>query len=471
MLMKGLNCENVVSLRSVLRSPQHICLVLECLSGGSLIDLLMGSGRLDEKQTRSYFRQLISGVEYCHSRGVFHRDLKPDNILLSSDMLTVKVADFGLATLVSENTKDRRKSKCGSTPYAAPELFNAEIAPYLPGPADIWGCGLLLYIMAAGFPPFNAASSFDLLVEKICSANVKYPAWFSADLKDLLRKILKADPSARLTLTEIKEHPWFTETSFSVKHVSTPSLRLSTPRSVLTNSSSIGDASPIPFSLSHSPEKSTERSALSTSANFSSENELNKSNTSLKSMDSSTDSILRASGAVSNSSSSHSLTGSGVLHLTNPGIDDDLVPPCIIPIANAFSLIYFSGAFDLTRILEGPCLKPFTLSLSTKFVWHDMTVTDAFHSLVEILSSLNLSVKKMEMSGTLTVHGWSLDDPSPCSFVIQLYTLLPEAPLVEFSFLGGSEMAYLLLYKQICCKAVGLGLQVKEFEESEVNDI
>lgn len=449
---------------------------MECLSGGSLLDLIMGSGRMDERQTRLYFRQILAGVEFCHSKGIYHRDLKPDNILLTSDLLTAKVADFGLATLVDgglSNASNRRGSRCGSTLYAAPEVFNADVDPYLPGPADVWGCGLLLYIMAAGFPPFQDSNP-SKLVEKIVAAGIKFPSWFSPSLKDLLRKILKADPIDRFTFEEIKEHPWFSDSNIASKPLSKSAHRLNTPnhalKTLIPQLNSASSPSP-PASprhgrisrdrLSHSTDSAARNltsSFTSVSSSATSSNGLpigfeyqDVFESTLRLLTQKTQKSDDSDSLASNSprtSLSSDLGTSGVFELSDPSVDSILTPE-IVPIANAFTLINLSGAFDLTRLFFGPALKPFTLAHATKFVFHGKSVTNGYHALVDITETLALSVRKFEQAGRMVIKGWSKQTSSSATFQVQIYTLLQNACLVEFSYLSGTEDAYYHLYRTI----------------------
>lgn len=98
-------------------------------------------------QAQKYFRQLISGVEYIHSRGITHRDLKPENLLLDSNN-NLKITDFGLATIYRMQGRERcLEKKCGTMPYVAPEVL---IKPYHAEPADTWSCGIILVTLLAG---------------------------------------------------------------------------------------------------------------------------------------------------------------------------------------------------------------------------------------------------------------------------------------------------------------------------------
>lgn len=517
--MKGLKCENVVLLRSVLRSSRHIWLVLECMSGGSLLDILMSSGRMDEQQSRWYFRQILAGVACMHARGIYHRDLKPDNVLLTSDMLNVKIADFGLATLVDGDRAEHGKhsSRVGSTQYAAPELFDVEEREIDLAPCDIWGCGLLLYIMAAGFPPFSDVDA-DALIVKIRAARVKFPSWFSEDLKDLLRKILKRDPKERLSIEDIRKHAWIKTTAATSKPLSSPTLRLNSPSSIpkgflslhlsgsppnssasssprdsATSSSDHFPLSSIPFALHqsapqlhlHVPLSNSGPSSTDQSTKLGSSGSSNGSATaaertppsspySTRSASSSSPlSPMKIPSIIATDADDNPLAHSGIHNLSDSVSDmSSIIPPDVVPIANAFTLLNMSGAFDLSRLFHGPALKPFTLIHATKFVWQRKSVTQAFYDLVDILESLTLSIKKYEQAGRITAKAWR-ESMGSCTFQIQLYTLLPDASLVEFSILGGSEKAYYEFYRTISERTKAVGSQHAnhaDFEDATLDD-
>lgn len=395
--LKNLDCENIVQLKSVLRSSQNIWIVMECLGGGSLLDCLMSYGRFDEEQSRMYIHQIVTGIEFCHAHSIFHRDLKPDNILLSTDLLTVKVADFGLATLVEKDSEEWRNSRCGSIQYAAPELFSPQNQSYLPGPIDIWGIGLLLYIMVAGFPPFQDGVNANL-IQKITSAVVKFPPWFSPSLKDLIRKILKIDPAQRLTIQQIKEHEWYTEAALAARPLQSSSRRLN----------------------------STFRNASKRKLTSTNQNVLSNESSRPESSDS-------------------DLHRSGITVISDPEVDLD--ESDLIPTVNAFSLINMTGAFDLTRIFDGPRKKPFTLMHSTKFVWNQTSISSAFQKILDIVSSKTISVKKNDRAARLIITAYR--NVGTLRFYIQLYILLPDTCLVEFVHLDGPEEAFYQYYKSL----------------------
>uniref|UniRef100_A0A8D8YJJ3 non-specific serine/threonine protein kinase n=1 Tax=Cacopsylla melanoneura TaxID=428564 RepID=A0A8D8YJJ3_9HEMI len=124
-----------------------IYLFLEYAAGGELFDRIEPEVGMAQWEAQKFFRQLISGVEYLHTKGIAHRDLKPENVLLDLQD-NLKISDFGLATVFRMNGKERPlDKKCGTLPYVAPEVL---VRSYLAEPADIWSCGIILVAMIAG---------------------------------------------------------------------------------------------------------------------------------------------------------------------------------------------------------------------------------------------------------------------------------------------------------------------------------
>eukprot|EP00249_Psilotum_nudum_P012504 c23824_g1_i2 orf=266-1411(-) len=163
-------------------------------------------GKLPEDQARQYFRQLIHAVDYCHSRGVYHRDLKPENLLLASNG-DLKVSDFGLSTLSQQRQGDGLlHTICGTPNYVAPEVIKEK--GYDGARADLWSCGIILYVLLAGFLPFDE-SNIITLYRKIDQADFAFPSWFSAGAKKLISRILDPNSLTRITIPEILEDEWF----------------------------------------------------------------------------------------------------------------------------------------------------------------------------------------------------------------------------------------------------------------------
>lgn len=208
-IMKQLEHPNVVKLKEVLASRSKIFIVLELVTGGELFDLIVKSGRLSEAEAQCYFRQLVEGVDYCHSKGVAHRDLKPENLLLD-DSMRLKISDFGLSALYDGDEGASRSqmlhTTCGTPNYVAPEVLQNE--GYDGRIADCWSIGVILYVLLAGFLPFDE-QTMSALFAKIKEADYAYPKFFTQPVITLIDRILVADPKKRATLAQVKQDPWF----------------------------------------------------------------------------------------------------------------------------------------------------------------------------------------------------------------------------------------------------------------------
>eukprot|EP00252_Welwitschia_mirabilis_P017576 TRINITY_DN3892_c0_g1_i1.p1 TRINITY_DN3892_c0_g1~~TRINITY_DN3892_c0_g1_i1.p1 ORF type:complete len:211 (-),score=31.83 TRINITY_DN3892_c0_g1_i1:212-844(-) len=137
--MKLVRHPNIVHLYEVLASKRRVYLIMEYVAGGELSDRLDDVEKLSEGEARKYFHQLINAVDYCHSRNVYHRDLKPQNLLLDQNG-NLKITDFGLSVL--RQTDAILSTSCGSPDYAAPEVILGQ--NYNGAAADVWSCGIIL---------------------------------------------------------------------------------------------------------------------------------------------------------------------------------------------------------------------------------------------------------------------------------------------------------------------------------------
>ncbi|KAJ0536820.1 putative protein kinase CAMK-CAMKL-CHK1 family [Helianthus annuus] len=217
-VMRLVRHPNVVELKEVMATKKKIFFVMEYVTGGELFAKVL-KGRLKEDVARKYFQQLISAVDFCHSRGVSHRDLKPENLLLDENG-DLKVSDFGLSSLPEHSRNDGLlHTQCGTPAYVAPEVLRRK--GYDGAKADIWSCGVILYVLLAGFLPFQDENVMHMY-KKIFKAEYEYPPWFSADARRLISKILIVDPSRRITIPAIMRSPWFSKgfqrpLAFSIK--------------------------------------------------------------------------------------------------------------------------------------------------------------------------------------------------------------------------------------------------------------
>lgn len=204
--MKLIRHPNVIRLYEVMASKTKIYIVLEFVTGGELFDKIASKGRLKEDEARKYFQQLINAVDYCHSRGVFHRDLKPENLLLDANGV-LKVSDFGLSALAQQVREDGLlHTTCGTPNYVAPEVINNK--GYDGAKADLWSCGVILFVLMAGYLPFEDSNLMSLY-KKIFKASFTCPPWFSSGAKKLIQRILDPNPSTRITIAEVIENDWF----------------------------------------------------------------------------------------------------------------------------------------------------------------------------------------------------------------------------------------------------------------------
>ncbi|KAJ6924896.1 hypothetical protein NC652_017994 [Populus alba x Populus x berolinensis] len=178
---------------------------MEYVRGGELF-AKVAKGRLKEEAARKYFQQLISAIDYCHSRGVYHRDLKPENLLLDEDE-NLKISDFGLSALPEQFRQDGLlHTQCGTPAYVAPEVLRKK--GYDGSKADIWSCGVILYVLLAGFLPFQDENVMKMY-RKVFKAEYQFPPWFSTDSKRLISRLLVADPEKRITIPAIMRNHWF----------------------------------------------------------------------------------------------------------------------------------------------------------------------------------------------------------------------------------------------------------------------
>ncbi|XP_045829677.1 CBL-interacting serine/threonine-protein kinase 11-like [Trifolium pratense] len=214
-IMSRLRHPNIVKLHEVLATKTKIYFVMEFAKGGELFAKIASKGRFSEDLSRRLFQQLISAVSYCHSHGVFHRDLKPENLLLD-DKGNLKVSDFGLSAVKEQIRVDGMlHTLCGTPAYVAPEILAKR--GYDGAKVDVWSCGVILFVLVAGYLPFNDPNLM-VMYRKIYSGEFKCPRWFSPDLRRFLSRLLDTKPETRITVEEITRDPWFRKGYKEVKY-------------------------------------------------------------------------------------------------------------------------------------------------------------------------------------------------------------------------------------------------------------
>jgi len=208
-IMKELNHPNIIRLYEVIETEKVLFLVMEYASGGEVLDFIITHGKLNESQARKFFYQIVSAVDYCHKHYVIHRDIKCENLLLDAD-LNIKIIDFGLSNCFTPG--HLMNTFCGSPTYCAPELIQR--IEYKGPEIDIWSMGVVLFVLVCGYLPFDA-KDFQTLFRKILRGNYLLSPAVSKECGSLIAAMLEGDPSKRITVEGIYEHPWFDRGSLS----------------------------------------------------------------------------------------------------------------------------------------------------------------------------------------------------------------------------------------------------------------
>ncbi|CAL9066824.1 serine/threonine-protein kinase SAPK10-like [Musa acuminata AAA Group] len=208
---RSLRHPNIIRFKEVILTPTHLAIVMEYASGGELFERICNAGRFSEDEARFFFQQLISGVSYCHSMQVCHRDLKLENTLLDgSTAPRLKICDFGYSK--SSVLHSQPKSTVGTPAYIAPEVLHKK--EYDGKIADVWSCGVTLYVMLVGAYPFEdpeEPKNFRKTLERILTVQYSIPDYIyvSTECRQLISRIFVANPATRITIPEIRNHEWF----------------------------------------------------------------------------------------------------------------------------------------------------------------------------------------------------------------------------------------------------------------------
>jgi len=205
-ILKATNHPYIASLFECFEDDSNIYLVMEFAGYENLLKLINTSGRIPENKARKYFFQISSAVEYLHEKhNILHRDIKCENILIDQ-YDNVKLIDFGLSNF-SRSEEFKVHTICGSPSYSAPELL---MGLAYTSAVDIWSMGVVLFTMVAGALPFHA-ENLSRLIKTILYVELAFPNFFSANLCDLLQKMLMKDFRNRLPIKKIQNHPWITK--------------------------------------------------------------------------------------------------------------------------------------------------------------------------------------------------------------------------------------------------------------------
>ncbi|XP_076629762.1 calcium/calmodulin-dependent protein kinase II isoform X5 [Colletes latitarsis] len=208
-ICRKLQHQNIVRLHDSIQEENYHYLVFDLVTGGELFEDIVAREFYSEADASHCIQQILESVHHCHHNGVVHRDLKPENLLLASKAkgAVVKLADFGLAIEVTGDTQ-AWFGFAGTPGYLSPEVLKKE--PY-GKPVDIWACGVILYILLVGYPPFWDEDQHRLYAQiKAGSYDYPSPEWdtVTPEAKNLINQMLTVNPSKRITASEALKHPW-----------------------------------------------------------------------------------------------------------------------------------------------------------------------------------------------------------------------------------------------------------------------
>ena len=211
-ILRTLDHPNILKIFEFYSSKESYSIVTELCQGGELFQEIIDRGPFNENYSAYVMFQILSAINYCHKMKIIHRDLKPENILIierdSNGMPRIKIADFGTSKLVEKGHVQRKL--VGSSYYIAPEVLKK----HYDEKCDLWSCGVIMYILLSGRPPFGGDNDKEIMDKVIVGKYDLETSPFdklSHSGKDLIQKLLTIDPTKRITAEQALSHPWFKE--------------------------------------------------------------------------------------------------------------------------------------------------------------------------------------------------------------------------------------------------------------------
>lgn len=211
-ILKDLDHPNIVKMFEFLEDDKRIYIVTEICKGGELFDEILNRSKFDENDAAIVMRQLLSAINYCHTKKIVHRDLKPENMLLEQDkdLEKIKIVDFGTSLMYDPSKK--LEEKLGTAYYIAPEVIKKSYNEK----CDLWSCGVIMYILISGEPPFNDPRADNEAIMKkveLGKYDLEHGVWksVSKEAKDLIKKLLTYDPAERIGAEQALKHPWIAD--------------------------------------------------------------------------------------------------------------------------------------------------------------------------------------------------------------------------------------------------------------------
>ncbi|CAB9509043.1 MAP kinase-activated protein kinase 2 (Fragment) [Seminavis robusta] len=211
-VVKNLDHPNILKQYNMYESDDKLYLVTDIYLGGEMFEELEENGLLTEQDAASLMNHLLSCIHYCHQKGICHRDVKPENLLMSGNKKweDIKLIDFGLACYHNDDEDEPMTEVFGSPYYVAPQVLEGEYT----NKADIWSCGTVAFVALAGYAPFDGDSTEDV-IDRVHEGVFDFEdeVWddVSEDAKDFIRKLLTYDESERPTALEALQHPWLVQ--------------------------------------------------------------------------------------------------------------------------------------------------------------------------------------------------------------------------------------------------------------------
>ncbi|XP_056615387.1 testis-specific serine/threonine-protein kinase 6 [Triplophysa dalaica] len=203
-VIRRIHHENIIHVHEYFEvGRKYVCIVME-VAEKDLLQKIHEDKRIPKEQTKTWFSQMVSAVNYLHQLDIAHRDLKCENILLTTDG-RVKICDFGFGRFMKESF-ERSHTFCGSAAYCSPEVLRN--TPYDPKKYDVWSLGVILYTMITGLLPFDDTNMRQLT--RLQEMPLVYPD--NVDVEESCRAfiatLLQVNPSTRPTIQQVAEHPW-----------------------------------------------------------------------------------------------------------------------------------------------------------------------------------------------------------------------------------------------------------------------
>jgi len=206
-ILMNINHPNIIKIHDVIKTKDHIHLVLDYCDGGDLHNFIKKNGKIQENIAKYFYTQISCGLYYLWKNNLIHRDLKPHNILLSSSG-NIKITDFGFVKHLENN--DMSSTLCGSPLYMAPEVLKRQ---KYTSKVDLWSMGIILYEMITNTMPFMASNPLELLYV-IETTKITVPENISNECKDLLISLINIDVNERISYELYFSHPFFDNFEF-----------------------------------------------------------------------------------------------------------------------------------------------------------------------------------------------------------------------------------------------------------------